>query len=92
MSAKLTYSEDMRMMYVIKSFSMRGAAKWYINAARIYRDSAISHAENYNRYWANLYIDAAEECFERGKQLRNGFIPMSTEGVKDENSEFVSNT
>ena len=69
--------EDMRQHFLVQRDGHRMAAKWYINAARIYRDSAISYSEKLNRYWANLYIDAAEDCFCRGKKLRAKSISVS---------------
>jgi hypothetical protein len=63
--------EDKREHFLIMRDGYRDAAKWYINAARIYRDSAISYSEKFNRNWANIYINAAVECFSRAIKLRN---------------------
>jgi len=63
--------EDKREHFLFARDGYRGAAKWYVNAARIYRNSAIAYSEKYNREWANTYIDAAEDCLHRAKKLRN---------------------
>jgi len=65
--------EDDRQLNLVKRDGTKEAARWYIRTSRIYRDAAIDKSEKFHKEYANLYINAAEDCFKRGKKLRSEY-------------------